>query len=134
MIETRPRSSAAAWRTTPTIWAASPSSQTHWPRSTRKLVGCRKETPLRLSAAFCQSVAASAKQTAARSARRAATSSTGANYRFAVHPGEVRGAGCRAASGAQESRVTSLGPGESTLVAGRRVEAEPDVQRAIVVQ
>jgi hypothetical protein len=52
MIETRPRSSAAAWRMTPTICATRPSNQTHWVRSLRTDPGCRADTPVRLSAAF----------------------------------------------------------------------------------
>src|SRR5262249_52048718 len=70
--ETRPRSSAAAWRATPTSCAASPSSQTHRVNSTTSDFGRRNEIPDSPSAAFCHSVAASAKQTAARRARVAA--------------------------------------------------------------
>ena len=92
MIETRPRSSAAAWSATPRICAPRPSSQTHWVSSTRNDFGWRKETPARLSAAFCHSVAARAKQKAAEIARSVASSSTA--------PGGYRG---RRGSGSRPS-------------------------------
>ena len=80
MIETRPRSSAAACRTRPTPCAPRPISQTTLVSRPTSVPGWRKETSLRLSVAFCQSVAASAKKKAAKIARRAAISSTGAPH------------------------------------------------------
>ena len=71
-IETRPRSSAAPCRTTPTTCAARPSSHTHRVRRIASDFGWRNETPVRPSEAFCQSVAARAKQRAARSLSAAA--------------------------------------------------------------
>src|SRR5262245_56488644 len=75
MMATRPRSSAAPWSSTPMICATSPSSHTQLVRSPTKPFGLVASIPNR-SDARCQSVAAKAKEIAARIARNAASPST----------------------------------------------------------
>jgi hypothetical protein len=71
MIETRPRSSAAAWRRTPVICAPSPISHTQLVRSLRNAFPCPGPIPEAIEAR-CQRVAAKANETAAKIARTAA--------------------------------------------------------------
>ena len=80
MIATRPRSSAAAWSTTPTTCAARPSSQIPFSNSPIKPRLSPGSTPASI-AARCHNVAARAKDTAARRARTAATALTSTNLR-----------------------------------------------------